>query len=159
MPKFSKGHYSGKIKWFFFFKFNQVIYLSSPISWSSFKPLAQIVFEIPCWQDFILMFSKGHNSRKGDNLDKKKNSYFSIRNPYMKFQNPSMHVFWQTDARMHRQPKTNMLPQLLQSWGHNETSRETVVETDHHVTVKRIRVSVMLCGISLPLCVTVTVSW
>ena len=32
MPKFSKGHNSRKIKWFFL-KFNQVIYSSSPISW------------------------------------------------------------------------------------------------------------------------------
>ena len=29
---------------------NQVLYSSSPISWPSFKPLAQIVFEISCWQ-------------------------------------------------------------------------------------------------------------
>ena len=71
MPKFSKGHNSGKIQWFFL-KFNQVIYSSSPISWPSFKPLAQIVFEIPCWQDFILIFSKRHNSRKGDNSTRKK---------------------------------------------------------------------------------------
>ena len=34
----------------------------------------------------------------GDNLDKKKiwvtylDTYFSMRNPYMKFQNPSMHI-------------------------------------------------------------------
>ena len=48
-------------------------------------------------QDFCLIFSKGHNSRKGDNSDKKKKnkkklvSYFSMRNPYTKFQNPSMH--------------------------------------------------------------------
>ena len=34
----------------FFKKYNQVIYSSSPISWSSFKPLAQILFEIACWQ-------------------------------------------------------------------------------------------------------------
>ena len=153
MPKFSKGHNSGKIKWIFK-KFNQVIYSSSPISWPSFKPLAQILFKISCWQDFILIFtkgittereitrirkkygsaifprgihiyfktlacmvhkilhesdfilifSKGHNSRKGDNLDKKKMcvSYFSMKNPYMKFQNPSMHSFWRTDARTHR---------------------------------------------------------
>ena len=31
-------------------KVNQVIYSSSPISWPSFKPLAQIVFKIACWQ-------------------------------------------------------------------------------------------------------------
>ena len=55
-----------------FLNFNQVIYSSSPISWPSFKPLAQIVFEISCWQDFVQIFSKGHNSRKGDNSDKEK---------------------------------------------------------------------------------------
>ena len=151
MPNFSKGHNSGKIKWFFK-KNNQVIYSSSPISWPSFKPLTQIVFEISCWQDFILIFSKGHNSRKGDNSKKKRYGsaifpwgihiwnfktlartvrkiwhdlisfgffqrgitpereitrtrkknvlyYFSMRNPYMKFQNPSMHGFWRTDGR------------------------------------------------------------
>ena len=75
-----------------FFNFNLVIYASSPISWPSFKPLSQILFEISWRQDFMLIFSKGHNSRKGDNSDKKKIwvSYFSM-NPYMKFQNPSMH--------------------------------------------------------------------
>ena len=45
--------------------------------------------------DFILIFSKGHNSRKGDNSVKKKKrvSYFSMKNqnPYMKFKNPSIH--------------------------------------------------------------------
>ena len=144
MSTFSKGHHSRNIRWFFK-NFNQVIYSSSPISRPSFKPLAQILFEISSWQDYILIFSMGHNSRKGDNSDKKKNmgqlffheesiykiskplhawfikygmhqmlfwffqrgitpereitltrkktcvSYFSMRNPYMKFQNPSMH--------------------------------------------------------------------
>ena len=71
-PKFSKGHNSRKIKWLFFKNFNQVIYSSSPISWPSFKPQAQILFEISCWKDFILIFSKGRNTRKGDNSDKKK---------------------------------------------------------------------------------------
>ena len=86
----------GIIRWFFFFffLFNQVISSSSPTTWPSFKPLAQIRFEISCWQDFVLIFSKGHNSRKGDNSDMKKPiqvNYFFMRNPYMKFQNPSMH--------------------------------------------------------------------
>ena len=155
--------------WFFFFNFNQIIYSSSPISWPNFKPLAQILFETSCWQHFMLIFSKGHNSRKGDNSDKKKKygsaifpwgihiwnfnnlacmvhkiwhasdfvrifskghnsrkgdnsdkkknvcKYFSMRNPYMKFQNPSMHGSW-TDGRKDGQPETNMLLQLL-SWG------------------------------------------
>ena len=41
----------------------------------------------------MLIFSMGRNSRKGGNSDKKKIwvSYFSMRNPCMKFQNPSKH--------------------------------------------------------------------
>ena len=164
----------------FFFKFNQVIYSTSAISWPSFKPLAKILFEISCWQEFILIFSKGHNSRKGDNSDKKKIrvsyfsmrnhiwnfktlactvhkiwhasefilifqrgitpereitrtrkkmcvKYFSLRNPYMKFQNPSMHVFWRMDGRTDwctdAQPETNMPRQLLRSWGHKNLTK------------------------------------
>ena len=77
MSQYSKGHNARKI-WWFFKKFNQVIYSSSPNSWPSFKPLAQKFFEISCWQDFILNFSKGHNSRKGDNSDKKKKCVSAI---------------------------------------------------------------------------------
>ena len=36
------------------------------------KALAQIRFEISCTQDFQILFSKGHNSEKGHNLDMKK---------------------------------------------------------------------------------------
>ena len=71
----------------------QVIYSSFSISWLSFKPLAQILSRYLADKISFLFFSKGHNSRKGHNSDKKKLciSYFSLRNPYMKFQNPSMH--------------------------------------------------------------------
>ena len=58
--KFSKGHHSGKIRWFFFFKFNQVIYSSSSISWPSFKPLAQMVSEI----DILLISLKYPNFQR-----------------------------------------------------------------------------------------------
>ena len=37
------------------------------------KALAQILFEISCTQDFQILFSKGHDSEKGHNLDMKKN--------------------------------------------------------------------------------------
>ena len=54
--------------------------------------------------------------------------YFSMRNPYKKLQNPSMHGSWRTDACTHgctdEQPETNMPRQLLQSWGHNERDRQ-----------------------------------
>ena len=49
-------------------KVNQVIYSSSPISWPSFKTLAQILFEISCWQDFILIFFEGALLQKGRKL-------------------------------------------------------------------------------------------
>ena len=44
--------------------------------------------------DFIPSFSKGHDSRKGDNSDKEKEtcvSYFFHEKSQMEFQNPSMH--------------------------------------------------------------------
>ena len=54
----------------FFFKFNQVIYSSSPISSPSFKPLAQIAdkFKMP-------KFSKGHDSGNKNDFLKKFNQF------------------------------------------------------------------------------------
>ena len=74
-------------------KVNQVIYSSVPTSIPNIKALAQILFEISCTQDFQILFSKGHNSEKGHNLDMKKIwvNYFFMRNLYMKFQNPNIH--------------------------------------------------------------------
>ena len=77
-----------------------------------FQILACTVHKIWHASDFILIFSKGHNSRKGDNSDKKKTcvSYFSIWN--------GMHVSnGRTHGRTHGQPETNMPRQLLRSWG------------------------------------------
>ena len=149
-----------------FFLFNQVIYSPAPISWPSFKSLAQILFKISCWQnfivffskghnsrkgetwtkkkkyrsaifplgihiwnfktlacmvhmiwhasDFVQIFSKGHNSRKGDNSDKKKNMcqlFFHEESIYMKFQNPSMHGSWWMDGLInpnHYAPSTSL---------------------------------------------------
>ena len=56
-----------------FAKVNQVIYSSAPTSIPNIKALAQILFEISCTQDFQILFSKGHNSEKGNNSDMKKN--------------------------------------------------------------------------------------
>ena len=56
---------------------------------TSFKFLSLILFEISRLQNFISIFSKGHNFTRGDNSKKKKKisvCYFSMRNPYMKFQ-------------------------------------------------------------------------
>ena len=55
-------------------KVNQVIYSSSPTSIPNMKALAQILLEISCTQDFQILFSKGNNSEKGHNSDKKKNT-------------------------------------------------------------------------------------
>ena len=40
-------------------KVNQVIYSSSSISWPSFRPLAQILFEKSCWQVWNAQICKG----------------------------------------------------------------------------------------------------
>ena len=63
-------------------KVDQVIYSSAPTSMPNMKALAQILFEISCTQDFQILFSKGHNSEKGHNSDRKKIrvNYFFMRN-------------------------------------------------------------------------------
>ena len=118
-------------------QFNQIIYYLSPISLPSFRLLAQILFEISCWQDCILIFSKGHNSRKGDNSDKKKYrlAIFSMRNEYMKFQNPSMHGSYDiTCIRLHsdfskghnsrKGENSNEKPNVCQLFFHEESIYE-----------------------------------
>ena len=58
------------------------------------KALAQILFEISCTQDFQDFFSNGDNSERGHNSEKKKkygSFFFFMRNPYMKFQDTSIH--------------------------------------------------------------------
>ena len=56
-------------------KVNQVIYSLAPISIPNMKALAQILFEISCTQDFQdFFFSKGDNSERGHNSEKKKNT-------------------------------------------------------------------------------------
>ena len=56
-----------------FSKVNQAIYSLAPISIPNMKALAQILFEISCTQDFQDFFSKGDNSERGHNSEKKKN--------------------------------------------------------------------------------------
>ena len=61
-----------------FSKNNQVVYFLAPISIPNIKALAQILFEIrylkKCTQDFQEFFSKGDNSERGHNSEKKKNT-------------------------------------------------------------------------------------
>ena len=135
MPKITKGHNSRSI-FKISSKVNQVVYSSLPVYSSSFKALASIVSEIFCWQDFIHIFSKGHNSEKGHNPVRKKIrvSYFFMRNQYRKFQYSSIHgsevivcikkrderTDGRTDRRTDEQPRSNMPLQLLWSWGHKK---------------------------------------
>ena len=63
-------------------KVNQVIFFSAPASLTNMKALAKILFEISCTQNFQILFSKGHNSKKGHNLDVTKirvNHFFHVR--------------------------------------------------------------------------------
>ena len=52
-------------------KFNELIYSSSPISWPSLLKY----FSRYLADKISFRFLKGHNSRKGDNSDKKNNVY------------------------------------------------------------------------------------
>ena len=117
-----------------FSKVNQVIYSLAPISIPNMKALAQILFEISCTQDFQDFFSKGDNSERGHNSEKKKIRviFFFMRNPFMKFQDTSIHRLkvkkkWcgHTDTRTHGQAQSNMPYQLFQSWGHNHKAIRT----------------------------------
>ena len=83
-----------------------------------------------------IFFQRAITQKRGIILSRKKIcvSYFFMRNPYMKFQNSSIHGFKvmlcikkrdeRTDGRTHRrtdeQPRSNMPLQLLWSWGHNQ---------------------------------------
>ena len=108
-----------------FSKVNQVIYSLALISISNMKALAQILFEISCTQHFQDFFSKGDNSERGHNSEKKIIGviFFFMRNPYMKFQDTSIHRLKVkkksgADTRTHGQAQSNMPYQLFQSWGH-----------------------------------------
>ena len=116
-----------------FSKANQVIYSLVPISILNMKALAQILFEISCTQDFQDFFSKGDDSERGHNSEKKKKTrviLFFMRNPYMKFQDTSIHRLnvkkkvvrtqGHTETRTHGQAQSNMPYQLFQSSGHNQ---------------------------------------
>ena len=46
-------------------KVDQVICFSVPIGIPNMKALAKILFEISCTQDFQILLSKGHNSKRG----------------------------------------------------------------------------------------------
>ena len=121
MPKFSKGHISRKINWF-----NQVIYSSSPISWPSFKTLACTVHKIWHASDFMLILSKGHNSRKEDNSDKKKKRVSAIfpRGIHTwSFKTLACTVF---DERTHARtdnPKPICSRNFFEVGGHNKSKR------------------------------------
>ena len=89
-----------------------MIYSAAPTSIPNIKALAEILFEISCTQDFQILFSKGHNSEKGNNSDMKKIwvNYFFMRNVHKKFQNPSIHrskVNTHTETHTHTHTHTH----------------------------------------------------
>ena len=64
---------------------------------------------------YHLYFSKGHNSGKGIILmEKIRVSYVFMKNPYMKFQNPSMHG----SEFMHRKHAMLKCPKLQRAITH-----------------------------------------
>ena len=53
-------------------KVDQVIFFSVPIGIRNMKALAKILFEISCTQNFKILFSKRHNSKRGHDSGMKK---------------------------------------------------------------------------------------
>ena len=83
-----------------------------------------VYLRYPADKIFFQNFSKGHNSKRGDNSEKKKNmgQLFFIRNPHMKFQDSSFNGLKVTvgtksvmHASTHTRSKSNMPHQLFQS--------------------------------------------
>ena len=94
------------------------------------KALAQILFEISCTQDFQILFSKGNNSEKGHNSDKKKNMsqlfYHEEYTHEIYFKSLTCPIQKLTDVHAHtdRQVESNMPFQLFQSWGHKNQFKQ-----------------------------------
>ena len=93
-----------------FSKVNQVIYSLAPISIPNMNALAQILLEISCTQDFQDFFQREIIQKGGITQKRKKIRviFFFMRNPYMKFQDTSIHRLkvkkkWcrHTDTRKH----------------------------------------------------------
>ena len=63
--------------------FNKYSFHHSLSADASVKFLALILFEIRHLQNFFPCFSKGRNFTRGDNSEKIRFCYFSMRNPYI----------------------------------------------------------------------------
>ena len=101
-----------------------VSYFSMRNPYMKFKTWACTVHKIWHTSDFILIFSKGHNSRKGDNSDKKKlhlSSIFPWGNHMWNFKTLACTVLEKRmDGRMHWHPKLICPVNFLWIWGHND---------------------------------------
>ena len=108
-PKFTKKRATTQ-NISFFFQFFTKYSIQHPLSAdTSFKFLALILFRGTAFTKFIPSFSKGPNFTRGDNSEKIICvCYFSMRNPYIKFQDDISMP--QTYINTYGQAETNMLP-------------------------------------------------
>ena len=98
-------------------KYGSAIFPWEIHTWN-FKTLACMVNKLRHASDFILIFSKGHNSRMGDNGGQKIvcQLFFHEESIY-EIKTLACNVL---DERTDGQPETNMPHQLLRSWGHKK---------------------------------------
>ena len=113
MPKLERGRSLTNL---IQFSFSQIVCSSSPVSSSSFKALAQILFKISCSQDFVMTYrltvhesTKGHKSRNIPVQLKKKNIWVHLfLEYYITFQDPICNCSWpyakngQTNDKHHK---------------------------------------------------------
>ena len=95
-----------------FFQFFIKYSIHHPLSAdTSFKFLAIILFEIWNSQNFIPLFVKGEIIQGKPEICA---GYFSMRNPYMKFQDDILNM----NTHTHTDKPKPICPPLFQSWGH-----------------------------------------
>ena len=110
----------------------QVIYTLDTICMPKIMILAQVLLLIFCWQGSIDL--QWVSQRRGITLPqqvwlrkKYRSCLFFMLVLYIEFQDPIYNSSWpfamdgQPDGQMDGQAQTNMRPQVLQSWGHNNS--------------------------------------
>ena len=118
-PKFWKRAITKKISYEFFSIFRQIFHLSSPISWHKFQVSSYNTFWDTAFTKFHPLVCQRAVIWQGEIIQGKPEirvSYFSMRNPYMKFQDDISNM--NTYVRVRTDKPKPICPLLFQSWGH-----------------------------------------
>ena len=116
-PKFWKRAITQKISYELFSIFRQIFYLSSPISCRKFQVSSYNTFRDTAFTKFHPLVCQRAVIYQGEISQGKPEicvGYFSMRNPYMKFQDDISNM----NTHIHTDKPKPICPPLFQSWGH-----------------------------------------